>query len=187
VVNFTAWPAKPLYPLDRSLGGFQNRFGRRKVEENLPPTGARTPIPRPSRPRPVTIPTELFRLHSVADIGFKSIYRYTPPLTASFQVSSYWTWGYHSGHYLVFFLLKCDVVYSRVCLHLAVWLLGFSILKMQVLYYSEKSVNSTILHGVTFKLLPIRHIGVQLFSNSTLRDAHSSWDVAKRLTERIVT
>jgi hypothetical protein len=50
VVIFTPQPVysrgKSLwYPLDRKLGGPQNRSGRRREEKNLAPTGTRTPTP----------------------------------------------------------------------------------------------------------------------------------------------
>jgi hypothetical protein len=38
------------YPLDRRLGGFQSRFGRRGEEKILDSTGTRTLTPRPSSP-----------------------------------------------------------------------------------------------------------------------------------------
>jgi hypothetical protein len=38
------------YPLDRRLGGPQNRYGRRGEEENLAPTGTRSPTPWSSSP-----------------------------------------------------------------------------------------------------------------------------------------
>jgi hypothetical protein len=54
VVCFTSRPLYPRRkisrnPLDRRLGGLQNRSGRRE-EKNLAPTGTRTPIARPSSP-----------------------------------------------------------------------------------------------------------------------------------------
>jgi hypothetical protein len=52
----------PRYPLDRRLGGPQNRSGRRGEEENLAATGTRTPTSQPSSPLPVAIPTMLSRL-----------------------------------------------------------------------------------------------------------------------------
>jgi hypothetical protein len=53
VVTFTPRPLyprtkSPWYPLDRRLGGPQNRSGRLGEEKNLAPTGTRTPTPRPT-------------------------------------------------------------------------------------------------------------------------------------------
>jgi hypothetical protein len=54
----------------KSLGGPQSRPGRCGEEENLGPIETRTPIPRPSSPQPVAIPTELSKLvEAVSDIG----------------------------------------------------------------------------------------------------------------------
>jgi virulence-associated protein VagC len=50
------------HPSDRRLGAPQVRAGRRGEEYILYPIGIRTLIPRSSRPQPITIPTELFRL-----------------------------------------------------------------------------------------------------------------------------
>jgi hypothetical protein len=44
---FTPGERAPRYPLDRRLGGPQNRSGRRGEEKILDPTGTRTPTPRP--------------------------------------------------------------------------------------------------------------------------------------------
>jgi hypothetical protein len=40
----------PQYPLERMLGGPQNRSGRHGEEKILDPTGTRTPTPRSSSP-----------------------------------------------------------------------------------------------------------------------------------------
>jgi hypothetical protein len=39
------WGMSPWYPLDRRLGGLQNRSGRCGIEKNLASTGTRTPTP----------------------------------------------------------------------------------------------------------------------------------------------
>jgi hypothetical protein len=70
VVSFTPQPLYPRgrncrYPLDRRLGGPQNRSRRRGEEKNLVPTGTRAPTPRPSSPQPLAIPTALSRLMSL--------------------------------------------------------------------------------------------------------------------------
>jgi hypothetical protein len=49
-VSFTPWQLYPLgksprYPLERRLGGPQNRSGRRGEEKILAPTGTRNPTP----------------------------------------------------------------------------------------------------------------------------------------------
>jgi hypothetical protein len=67
VVNFTPRPLypqgkSPQYPLDRRLGGPQNRSGRFGEVKILTPTGTRTPTPRSSSPQLVAIPTTLSRL-----------------------------------------------------------------------------------------------------------------------------
>jgi hypothetical protein len=67
VVSFIPRPLyprgkSPRYPLDRRLGGPQNRSGRRGREKNRAHNGTRTPTPRPSNPQPVAIPTALTRL-----------------------------------------------------------------------------------------------------------------------------
>jgi hypothetical protein len=56
-------PGKSLrYQLDKRLGGPRNQSGRHGEENNLAPTGTRTPTPRSSSPKPVAIPTKLSRL-----------------------------------------------------------------------------------------------------------------------------
>jgi hypothetical protein len=45
----------PWYPLDRRLGGPQNRPGRYREKKNIAPAGNPTPAVQP-----VAIPTELF-------------------------------------------------------------------------------------------------------------------------------
>jgi hypothetical protein len=55
VVSFTPLPPyprgkNPRYPLDRRLGGPQNRSGRRGEEKILDSNGTRTPTPRSSSP-----------------------------------------------------------------------------------------------------------------------------------------
>jgi hypothetical protein len=43
--RFTPWETAPRYPLDRRLGGPQNRSGRHGEEKILTPTGTQTPTP----------------------------------------------------------------------------------------------------------------------------------------------
>jgi hypothetical protein len=50
VVSFKPLPLCPRYPLDRRLGGPQNRSGRRREEKNLTPTRTRTPTHTLSSP-----------------------------------------------------------------------------------------------------------------------------------------
>jgi hypothetical protein len=54
-----AWGKSPWYPLDRRLGGPQNRSGRGEEKRSLAPTGTRTPTSQPSSSQLVTIPTVL--------------------------------------------------------------------------------------------------------------------------------
>jgi hypothetical protein len=48
--RFTSGEKSLRYPLDRSLGGPQNRSGRRGEEKILDPTGTRIPTPSSSSP-----------------------------------------------------------------------------------------------------------------------------------------
>jgi hypothetical protein len=48
----------PWYPLNKSLGGPQNRSARYGDVKILEPIGTRTPTPRSSSPSPVAIPTQ---------------------------------------------------------------------------------------------------------------------------------
>jgi hypothetical protein len=57
--HFIPGRKSPQNPLDRRLGEPQDRSGQSGAEENLDPTGTRTPIPWPSSPLPVAIPTAL--------------------------------------------------------------------------------------------------------------------------------
>jgi hypothetical protein len=52
----------PPYPLDRRLGGPQNRSGWHGEEKILDPTRTQTPIPLSSSPYPAALPTVLSRL-----------------------------------------------------------------------------------------------------------------------------
>jgi hypothetical protein len=58
VVSFTNLPLysrgnSPRYPVDRRLGGAQNRLGIYGEEKSLTPTGNRIPVPLSSSPNPI--------------------------------------------------------------------------------------------------------------------------------------
>jgi hypothetical protein len=81
MVSFTPPPLyprgkRPRSPSDRKLGGPQSRSGRRGEGKILDPTGTRTPLPRSSSPKPVSITRALSRF------SFKCLIIYTIKLTA---------------------------------------------------------------------------------------------------------
>jgi hypothetical protein len=65
------------YPLNRRLGGPQNRSRWRGKEKILDHTGTRTPTPRPSSLQPVAIPTELSWLRYVEILWWKTFHSIT--------------------------------------------------------------------------------------------------------------
>jgi hypothetical protein len=68
MVSFTPLPLypqkkSPRYPLDRSLGGPQSRFGRYGGKKDLAPAGNRNPTVQPLA---VPVPTDVSRLQHFA-------------------------------------------------------------------------------------------------------------------------